>query len=589
MLRLLPFSLPMWAHWLLIVAGGVAAILAVMYLVGVIFGKKYGHEPSHIKTRCRSSVVFAVMALCAILTACSTNTAVDAGDAEAGSNASVDLLSQSGFDYSADAFAVNCDDEELREWFENLYRDDPNRSLDKLKTAYAGECAPANEEARLAACRQAMQQYVDPQSNGLENPVAFPVMKAFLETYYTSGEWASMTWEEKRAALDEVMLDFVWLTAKEPTFCGHGVAELARHEVVVRNNQSWLPAAIEQYADSYLRTDEPIGNAIWFEQDDNGVILLKDEYINMALRVARVFKDNFEYYEEGPIQAMPTEHNWWLMHYDSANLAHVTDNPSQICVDSIILVDKYAEPGNGVTIGICLFDQRLQTYDTVEPTIVSLGAPESPATPQEPDTPNPGTPTTPDTPTVKPPDITITIPVEPDNPTPKPPVTVVTKKPSSNATNQGNANLGGGDKAVTDDGVDEYQPEKVPEKNYPTQGSSGDPANTPNTSAGSPTRQETSSTSQSSTTVRPDGKTESSGNKGQDHAVTNPSGGATSGGTPPAKDVNKPNTGTQSVSTTTNNSQSGGSTSQTTKVESTVGETIGTANGGAANKTPLPD
>lgn len=550
----------------LCVAGSIAGIKA--------FGNGFKQQAGTVSITKRGAVTlaFLVGVILVTLTACAdtatANKEVDAGGIGSDSKATATLNG-----YDEEAFVGEIDDAMLQTWANDFFQREV--TLQEVRTCYNGKCHPRQEENRITAVRQAMQKYIDVNSKGLEGPVLFP-MYDLLAAYY-DGDWDNLTASERQDIIDEALRAWAWDMIGNPETMDELLQFYQDCPVIIDRNP-WLQEFIKQFNDSYLRKEEPIGNAFWFETQNNNALVYTEYYAVNALKSIRLFFESFELLED-PLQSWQTAKNWYLPHCDNADLNRTTPNPNQIKYLSIILVDKYKEAGDGITVGINAFDQRLEEYKGVE----KPAAPDSPATPQTPSTPT--TPSTPNNP----------VPVTPNRPTPTPTPTptpvpdkpTIRKDPSDGSVEQGNANRGGGNKSVPD-GIDEFQYDKPVEKNHPAQGSEGDKSSKPNETAGSQKRQETSNATQSSTTVRSDGKTESSGNRGQDHNVSNPEGGATFSGTAPDKNKNSANTSTQTVKTTQSSNSSGGTNVQT-EVSSPVGEQIGSANGGAANKTKLPD
>lgn len=541
-----------WAFLIVILA-----VCGAGFIAGALaFKNAFQQEAGTISTTKRGAVTlaFLVGVILVTLTACSDTAVaqkpVDAGGIGSGSNATVATTTLNG-GYDEEAFVGEIDDTALQAWVDDFFQREV--TLQEVRTCYNGKCHPRQEENRITAVRQVMQKYIDANSKGLEGPVLFP-MYDLLAAYY-DGDWDNLTASERQDIIDEALRAWAWDMIGNPETMDELLQFYQDFPVIIDRNP-WLQEFIRQFNDSYLRKEEPIGNAFWFETQNNNALVYTEYYAINALKSIRLFFESFELLED-PLQSWQTAKNWYLPHCDDADLNRTTPNPNQIKYLSIILVDKYKEAGDGITVGINTFDQRLEEYKTIEKP--APAAPESPATPQTPSTPT--TPSTPNNP----------VPVTPNRPTPTPTPTptpvpdkpTIRKDPSDGSVEQGNANRGGGNKSVPD-GIDEFQYDKPVEKNHPTQGSEGDKSSKPNETAGSQKRQEVSDNTQSSTTVRSDGKTESSGNRGQDHNVSNPEGGKTSGGTAPEKTKNPAPTETQRTHTTTTTDSNGSTTSNTT-------------------------
>lgn len=529
----------------------VAGLATVIFLNG--FRQRAGARS--ITKRACVALPLLIVCLLMIMTSCSSNSAADRGIHAADKNQSA-VGTLNGSDYAEGAFEGDIDDAELQAWLNKHFQREV--TLQELRASYAGKTHPSQEQNRIVAARQAMQKYLDVNSKGLDGPVLFP-MNELLAAYY-GDDWSNKSAEERLKAINKALLEWSQDCIGHPELMDELLQLYQDFPIIIERNQSWLPQFIKKFNDSYLRTEEPIGNASWFEPQKtaNDPLLLTEDYVINAAKAIRLFFENFELIED-PIQSWQTYKNWYLPHNDNADLNRTEPNPQQIKIPSIILVDKYQEPGEGITVGICMFDQRLEEYKTIEKP--APAAPESPATPQE-----PGTPSTPDNPT--PPTPT---PPTPDNPTPptpekpNPPTTNPGKDKTEDPINSGNSKPNG---IVNKpgSGQGEVQETKPPQDLVPEENSPQNPANTPNTSVGSDERQQ----APTGTTSATDNKGTSSGHGGSDSNIVDGNGGKTHGTTPDKKPTEIKNDTTVTV-TKPSNSGSGGSggTSSTTTTTNT--------------------
>ncbi len=529
----------------LCVAGSIAGIKA--------FGNGFKQQAGTVSITKRGAVTlaFLVGVILVTLTACAdtatANKEVDAGGIGSDSKATATLNG-----YDEEAFVGEIDDAMLQTWANDFFQREV--TLQEVRTCYNGKCHPRQEENRITAVRQVMQKYIDVNSKGLEGPVLFP-MYDLLAAYY-DGDWDNLTASERQDIIDEALRAWAWDMIGNPETMDELLQFYQDCPVIIDRNP-WLQEFIKQFNDSYLRKEEPIGNAFWFETQNNNALVYTEYYAVNALKSIRLFFESFELLED-PLQSWQTAKNWYLPHCDNADLNRTTPNPNQIKYLSIILVDKYKEAGDGFTVGINTFDQRLEEYKTIEKP--APAAPDSPATPQTPSTPT--TPSTPNNP----------VPVTPNRPTPTPTPTPTPvpdtpsnpKEPAKSSQSQGNAPIYGGDnKPGNGSGV--YEPEKTPEKNHPTQDSPENPANTPNTSVGSDLRQQAPTT----TTPATSNSGTSSGHGGSDTNVTDPNGGNTHSGSAPSKTPTSVKNDTSAVVTESSSGSSGTTTTTTTTNTST--------------------
>ena len=534
----------------------VAGLATVIFLNG--FRQRAGARS--ITKRACVALPLLIVCLLMVMTSCSSNSAADRGTHATDKNQSA-VGTLNGSDYAEGAFEGDINDAELQAWLNKHFQREV--TLQEIRAGYAGKTHPSQEQNRIVAARQAMQKYLDVNSKGLDGPVLFP-MNDLLAAYY-GGDWSNKSAEERLEIIDAALRDWSWDYLVHPELMGELLQLYQDFPIIIERNQSWLPQFIKKFNDSYLHTEEPIGNASWFEPQKtaNDPLLLTEDYVINAAKAIRLFFENFELIED-PIQSWQTYKNWYLPHNDNADLNRTEPNPQQIKIPSIILVDKYQEPGEGITVGICMFDQRLEEYKTIEKP--APAAPESPTTPQEPETPS--TPDNPTPPTPTPP--------TPDNPTPPTPPTPEPPKPGKNPANRPIDDYVSGSLQPSD-GTGDYQETKPKPADTAKPGTAGDTSTWEDNFAGNSDRQEVGTG-----TIKIDDKKNesSSGHGGKDYSVTDSSGGKTSGGTPPDKTPDAIHTGSQSVKTETTTDSSGNTTTNTTTSD------LSTEHAGAGIATP---
>lgn len=541
----------------LCVAGSIAGIKA--------FGNGFKQQAGTVSITKRGAVTlaFLVGVILVTLTACAdtatANKEVDAGgigsDSQATATATVAKTTLNG-KYEETAFVVKKSNEEIFAWAEEFY----GLTKEQIDAMYNGKCHPQNYEKRGIAVTQAMRKWLDPNSKGLKNPVSFPLYD-LCKAVYEDNNWSQLTSAEQHKIVDEGWIEYDLSSMGNTEQMDSELQLLQDFPILIEQNKDWLPAHIQRVDAEYRNTDEePVGNAAFFvaQDDANAPLLYDEDYIANQLRVKKLLHDNFELLDGDPIRSWATYKNWWLPYDENADTNRTEPNPNQVWVPSIILVDKYQDAGDGITVGISVFDQRLEEYKDVEAKLVEKEAPPQEETPPgDSGDPGPAPGGNPD-------------PNPGGNPDPEPYTPPATKKDKSkDPVNNGHAN-NLGIKNQAGSGQGEYQETKDSQVLYPEQGSKGDPSTWENTSVYDPKRQEVSK----DPIKLGDGgdKKDSSGQGGQDHNVTDASGGTTHGGSAPNKsEVSKKPTPTNTQQTTTKTEQnSTGGTTTTTETTSTI-------------------
>lgn len=530
----------------LCVAGSIAGIKA--------FGNGFKQQAGTVSITKRGAVTlaFLVGVILVTLTACAdtatANKEVDAGGIGSDSKATAAVAKTTlNGKYEETAFTMKESNEEIYAWAEKFY----GLTKEQIDAMYNGKCHPQNYEKRGIAVTQAMRKWLDPNSKGLKNPVSFPLYD-LCKAVYEDKNWSQLTSAEQHKIVDEGWIEYDLSSMGNTEQMDSELQLLQDFPILIEQNKDWLPAHIQRVDAEYRNTDEePVGNAAFFvaQDDANAPLLYDEDYIANQLRVKKLLHDNFELLDGDPIRSWATYKNWWLPYDENADTNRTEPNPNQVWIPSIILVDKYQEAGDGITVGISVFDQRLEEYRDVKAKLVEKETPPQEETPPndsgdpgpapggDPD-PNPG-----------------------GDPDPEPYTPPATKKDKSKEpVNNGHAN-NLGVKNQAGGGQGGYQETKDPQVLYPEQGSKGDPSTWKSEFAGNSERQEVGTG-----TIKIDDKKNesSSGHGGKDYAITDSNGGKTSGGTPTVKTPDPVHTDSQMVKTTTSTDSSGNTTTNTT-------------------------
>lgn len=540
-------------EWAILIV--ILAICGAGFIAGALaFKNGFAQQAGKTSLTKRGAVTLACLAsgILLTMTACSDTAVaqkpVDAGgigsDSKTTATASAAKTTLNG-KYEETAFVVKKSNEEIFAWAEEFY----GLTKEQIIAAYNGKCHPQNYEKRTIAVTQAMQKWLDPNSKGLKNPVSFPLYD-LCKAVYEDNNWSQLTSAEQHKIVDEGWIEYDLSSMGNTEQMDSELQLLQDFPILIEQNKDWLPAHIQRVDAEYRNTDEePVGNAAFFvaQDDANAPLLYDEDYIANQLRVKKLLHDNFELLDGDPIRSWATYKNWWLPYDENADTNRTEPNPNQVWIPSIILVDKYQDAGDGITVGISVFDQRLEEYKDVEAKLVET-PPQEETPPNDSDNPGPAPGGDPE-------------PKPGGDPDPEPYTPPATKKDKSkDPVNNGHAN-NLGIKNQAGSGQGEYQETKDPQVLYPEQGSKGDPSTWKNEFAGNSERQEVGTGS-----IKIDDKKNesSSGHGGKDYTITDSNGGKTSGGTPAVKTPDPIHTESQTVKTTTTTDSSGNTTTNTT-------------------------
>lgn len=258
-------------------------------------------------------------------------------------------------------FTVDINAEDVNNWLK-LHGYD----LEELRKNYSTESMPSCAEIRNEKILMAMREYVSSGAAGFTDGVAYPMVDALKWLYKNTG-WNTISDTERLEMINRYALDpYDREIIANPIVCDmwiQGFSESGYANFITEDNE-WLKEELEKNNARYNSTTAPVGNsAFYYKEEENGPLLLTDEYLLTAIRVVELKRITFVPDLDNPVQCLTSKKNWCLTRTADANLVRTKLASYQESEPAVIL---NMPNKNGKIVerwGTNTGDKRLMIYD----------------------------------------------------------------------------------------------------------------------------------------------------------------------------------------------------------------------------------
>ena len=162
---------------------------------------------------------------------------------------------------------------------------------------------------------------------------------------------------------------------------------------IMENNAIWITPALESYNEYYSRVKGELdadGNELPYAMnallvrsaDDPKIYLVTDQQVEIAVKIATILIGNFSF---NGITTKTSIHNWEHNGHGEASYSSVVESKKQESLEATELVSRYKNGDPKISIGINLYDQRLEIFPLTEPQPVKQPEPVKPVDPPKPE------------------------------------------------------------------------------------------------------------------------------------------------------------------------------------------------------------